>query len=165
MKKFKKFLIIIFCNILLITNLNSKEVPDSFADLVEKLIPSVVNISATRVIETRSQNPFPFQFPPGHPFEDLFKDFDRSGSPQKRKSQALGSGFIIDKAGIIITNNHVIQSAEGIFVKLTNGKEYEAKVLGTDPTSDIAVIKITTKDNLKAVSFGDSDRARVGEIG
>ncbi|MFM7984409.1 MAG: S1C family serine protease, partial [Candidatus Fonsibacter sp.] len=83
--------------------------------------------------------------------------------PQKRKSQALGSGFIIDKAGIIITNNHVIQSAEGIFVKLTNGKEYEAKVLGTDPTSDIAVIKITTKDTLKAVSFGDSDKARVGD--
>ncbi|MFN5132673.1 MAG: Do family serine endopeptidase, partial [Candidatus Fonsibacter sp.] len=163
MKNFKSFLLIIFFNILLITNLNSKEVPDSFADLVEKLTPSVVNISATRVVETRSQNPFPFQFPPGHPFEDLFKDFDRGGSPQKRKSQALGSGFIIDKAGIIITNNHVIQSAEGIFVKLTNGKEYEAKVLGTDPTSDIAVIKITTKDILKAVSFGDSDKARVGD--
>ena len=162
MKSFKNFILIIFFNILLISNLNSKEVPDSFADLVEKLIPSVVNISATRVVETRSQNQF--QCPPGHPFEDLFKDFDRgSGSPQKRKSQALGSGFIIDKAGIIITNNHVIQSAEGIFVKLTNGKDYEAKVLGTDPTSDIAVIKITTKDNLKAVSFGDSDKARVGD--
>jgi serine protease Do len=163
MKNFKKFLLIIFCNVLLITNLNSKEVPDSFADLVEKLIPSVVNISATRVIETRPQNPFPFQFPPGHPFEDLFKDFDRGGSPQKRKTQSLGSGFIIDKEGIIITNNHVIQSAEGIFVKLTNGKEYEAKVLGTDPTSDIAVIKINTKDNLKAVIFADSDKARVGD--
>jgi serine protease Do len=163
MKNFKKFLLIIFCNVLLITNLNSKEVPDSFADLVEKLIPSVVNISATRVIETRPQNPFPFQFPPGHPFEDLFKDFDRGGSPQKRKTQSLGSGFIIDKEGIIITNNHVIQSAEGIFVKLTNGKEYEAKVLGTDPTSDIAVIKINTKDNLRAVTFADSDKARVGD--
>jgi serine protease Do len=163
MTNFKKFLLIIFCNILFITNLNSKEVPDSFADLVEKLIPSVVNISATRVIETRSQNPFPFQFPPGHPFEDLFKDFDRGGSPQKRKTQSLGSGFIIDKEGIIITNNHVIQSAEGIFVKLTNGKEYEAKVLGTDPTSDIAVIKINTKDSLKAVTFADSDKARVGD--
>jgi len=163
MENFKKFLLIIFCNILFITNLNSKEVPDSFADLVEKLIPSVVNISATRVIETRSQNPFPFQFPPGHPFEDLFKDFDRGGSPQKRKTQSLGSGFIIDKEGIIITNNHVIQSAEGIFVKLTNGKEYEAKVLGTDPTSDIAVIKINTKDSLKAVTFADSDKARVGD--
>ena len=163
MANFKKFLLIIFCNILFITNLYSKEVPDSFADLVEKLIPSVVNISATRVIETRSQNPFPFQFPPGHPFEDLFKDFDRGGSPQKRKTQSLGSGFIIDKEGIIITNNHVIQSAEGIFVKLTNGKEYEAKVLGTDPTSDIAVIKINTKDSLKAVTFADSDKARVGD--
>lgn len=163
MKNLKKLLLIIFCNVLLITNLNSREVPDSFADLVEKLIPSVVNISATRVIETRSQNPFPFQFPPGHPFEDLFKDFDRGGSPQKRKTQSLGSGFIIDKEGIIITNNHVIQSAEGIFVKLTNGKEYEAKILGTDPTSDIAVIKISTKDNLKAVTFADSDKARVGD--
>jgi len=163
MKNFKKFLLIIFCNVLLITNLNSKEVPDSFADLVEKLIPTVVNISAIRVIETRPQNPFPFQFPPGHPFEDLFKDFDRGGSPQKRKTQSLGSGFIIDKEGIIITNNHVIQSAEGIFVKLTNGKEYEAKVLGTDPTSDIAVIKINTKDNLKVVTFADSDKARVGD--
>jgi serine protease Do len=163
MKSFKKFLLIIFCNILLVTNLNSKEAPDSFADLVEKLIPSVVNISATRVIETRPQNPFPFQFPPGHPFEDLFKDFDRGGTPQKRKTQSLGSGFIIDKEGIIITNNHVIQSAEGIFVKLTNGKEYEAKVLGADPTSDIAVIKINTKDNLKAVTFADSDKARVGD--
>ena len=101
MKIFKNFILIIFFNILLISSLNSKEVPNSFADLVEKLTPSVVNISATRVVETRSQNPFPFQFPPGHPFEDLFKDFDRGGSPQKRKSQALGSGFIIDKAGII----------------------------------------------------------------
>ena len=86
-----------------------------------------------------------------------------SDLPQKRKTQSLGSGFIIDKDGIIITNNHVVQSAEGIFVKLTNGKEYEAKVLGTDPTSDIAVIKINTKDNLKAVTFADSDKARVGD--
>ena len=163
MTNFKKFLLIIFCNILFITNLNSKEVPDSFADLVEKLIPSVVNISATRVIETRSQNPFPFQFPPGHPFEELFKDFDRGGNQQKRKTQSLGSGFIIDKEGVIITNNHVIQSAKGIFVKLTNGKEYEAKVLGTDPISDIAVIKINTKDVLKSVTFADSDKARVGD--
>jgi serine protease Do len=163
MKNFKKILLVLFCNFLLISNLNSKEVPDSFADLVEKLIPSVVNISATRVIETRTQNPFPFQFPPGHPFEDLFKDFDKGGSPQKRKTQSLGSGFIIDKSGIIITNNHVIQSAEGIFVKLTNGKEYEAKLLGTDPTSDVAIIKINTKDNLKAVTFADSDKARVGD--
>ncbi|MSP06534.1 MAG: DegQ family serine endoprotease [Candidatus Fonsibacter sp.] len=163
MTNFKKFLLIIFCNILFITNLNSKEVPDSFADLVEKLIPSVVNISATRVIETRSQNPFPFQFPPGHPFEELFKDFDRGGNQQKRKTQSLGSGFIIDKEGVIITNNHVIQSAEGIFIKLTNGKEYEAKVLGTDPISDIAVIKINTKDVLKSVTFADSDKARVGD--
>ena len=163
LKIIKNFLLITFFNIILITNLNSKEVPDSFADLVERLMPSVVNISATRVVQTRSQNPFPFQFPPGSPFEDLFKEFDKNGAPQKRKTQSLGSGFIIDKSGIIITCNHVIQSAEGIFVKLTNGKEYEAKVIGTDPTSDIAVIKINTKDPLKAVSFADSDKSRVGD--
>ena len=92
MKNFKKFLLIIFCNVLLITNLNSKEVPDSFADLVEKLIPSVVNISATRVIETRSQNPFPFQFPPGHPFEDLFKDC-RRGPRRRRRASRRPNGW------------------------------------------------------------------------
>ena len=89
MKSFKKFLLIIFCNILLIANLNSKEVPDSFADLVEKLIPSVVNISATRVIETRSQNPFPFQFPPGHPFEDLLKTLIEAEVHKKEKLNLL----------------------------------------------------------------------------
>ena len=157
-KNIKNFLLIVFFNVILITNLNSKEVPDSFADLVERLMPSVVNISATRVIETRVQNPF--QFPPGSPFQDLFKEFDKNGVPQKRKTQSLGSGFIIDKSGIIITCNHVIQSAEGIFVKLTNGKEYEAKVIGADPTSDIAIIKIITKDPLKAVTFADSEIGR-----
>jgi len=162
-KNIKNFLLIAFFNVILITNLNSKEVPDSFADLVERLMPSVVNISATRVVETRAQNPFPFQFPPGSPFEDLFKEFDKNGVPQKRKTQSLGSGFIIDKTGIIITCNHVIQGAEGIFVKLTNGKEYEAKVIGTDPTSDIAIIKIISKDSLKAVAFADSDKSRVGD--
>ena len=73
-KNIKNFLLITIFNVILITNLNSKEVPDSFADLVERLMPSVVNISATRVVETRAQNPFPFQCPPGSPFEDLFKE-------------------------------------------------------------------------------------------
>ena len=103
---------ILFVTILLIINFQvksfSKEIPISFADLAEKLMPSVVNISTTTTITTQS-NPFPFQFPPGSPFEDMFKEF---GAPQERKSSALGSGFIIDEKGIVVTNNHVIQDAE-----------------------------------------------------
>jgi serine protease Do len=136
--------------------------PNSFADLAEKLLPSVVNISATKIIETRA-NSFNFNVPPGSPFEDLFKEFDKNGVPQKRKTQSLGSGFVIDKDGTIITCNHVIQGAEGILVKFINGKQYEAKLVGSDPTSDIAVLKIKTKDNLQSVSLGDSDKARVGD--
>lgn len=137
-------------------------VPIEVADLAEKLLPSVVNISATKIIETRA-NSFNFNFPPGSPFEDLFKEFDKNGVPQKRKTQSLGSGFVIDKDGTIITCNHVIQGAEGILVKFINGKQYEAKLVGSDPTSDIAVLKIKTKDNLQSVSLGDSDKARVGD--
>ena len=85
---------------------NSANMPASFADLAEKLMPSVVNISTTTTITTKS-NPFPFEFPPGSPFGDMFKEF---GSPQKRKASALGSGFVIDVNGTIITNNHVTVS-------------------------------------------------------
>ena len=115
--------------------------PASFADLAEKLMPSVVNISTTQTITTNT-NPFPFQFPPGSPFEDMFKDF---GTPQERKASALGSGFIIDEKGIVITNNHVIKGAEDIFVRVNGDKEYKAKIIGTDPLSDIAVLQIETK--------------------
>jgi serine protease Do len=157
-----KKIITVFLVLVFFTNpSNTQQSPSTFADLVEKLTPAVVNISATRVIETK-QNPFPFQFPPGSPFEDFFKEFDQ-GRTQKRKTTALGSGFIIDKDGTIITNNHVVQSAEGILIKLTNGKEYEAKLLGTDKDTDIAVLKINTKDKISFVNFADSDRARVGD--
>ena len=125
-------------------------------------MPSVVNISATTVVETRSQ-PFPFQFPPGSPFEEFFKDFDQNRGPQKRRSTALGSGFVIKDNGTVITNNHVIQNAEGIFVKFTDGKEYEAKLIGTDPVSDIAVLKIQSNKKFPAVKFADSDKAKVGD--
>ncbi|MBD1154240.1 serine protease, partial [Pelagibacterales bacterium SAG-MED23] len=96
----------------------SKNAPESFADLAEKLMPSVVNISTTQTVITNS-NPFPFQFPPGSPFEDMFKEF---GTPKERQSAALGSGFIIDEKGIVVTNNHVIQDAEDIIVRVNGDK-------------------------------------------
>ena len=119
--------------------LNAKPIPESFADLAEKLMPSVVNISTTQTIKT-SSNPFPFQFPPGSPFEDMFKEFNNK--PTERKATALGSGFIIDKKGLVVTNNHVIQGADDIFVSVNGSKEYKAKVIGTDPYMDLAVLEI-----------------------
>ena len=138
---------------------NAQNVPNSFADLAEKLMPSVVNISTTQTVVARS-NPFPFEFPPGSPFEDMFKEF---GTPQERKASALGSGFIIDEKGIVITNNHVITGAEDILVRFNDDKEYSAKIVGSDPLSDIAVLQIISDDKFTPVKFGNSDKARIGD--
>ena len=139
---------------------NSQNIPKSFADLAEKLIPSVVNISTTQTVVTRS-NPFPnFQFPPGSPFGDMFKEF---GTPQERQSSALGSGFIIDEKGIVVTNNHVIEGAEDIVVQVNGEKKFNAKVIGADPLSDIAILKIDSNERFMPVKFGDSDKARIGD--
>ena len=140
-------------------SVNAKSAPESFADIAEKLMPSVVNIATTQTIKT-SANPFPFEFPPGSPFEDLFKDFN---TPQERKATSLGSGFIIDKKGLVITNNHVIDGAEDIFVRVNGDKEYKAKVIGADPFSDVAVLEIISEDSFIPVKFGDSDKARIGD--
>tara|TARA_Y100000590_G_C15715195_1_gene1011637 strand:+ start:394 stop:1818 length:1425 start_codon:yes stop_codon:yes gene_type:complete len=157
-KVIKFFLILILLN-LPITNVQSKTLPISFADLAEKLMPSVVNISSTQTIKTTS-NPFPFQFPPGSPFEDMFKEFNR---PTERKATALGSGFIIDKKGIVVTNNHVIQGAEDIIVSVNGSTEYKAKVIGKDPYMDLAVLEIQSDEKFLPVTFGNSDKARVGD--
>tara|TARA_B100000686_G_scaffold23834_1_gene22415 strand:+ start:91 stop:1392 length:1302 start_codon:yes stop_codon:yes gene_type:complete len=122
-------------------------------------MPSVVNISTTQTIQTTS-NPFPFQFPPGSPFEDMFKEFNR---PTERKATALGSGFIVDKKGLVVTNNHVIQGAEDIFVTVNGKTEYKAKVIGKDPYMDLAVLQIDSDEKFQTVTFGDSDKARVGD--
>jgi len=158
MKKYFKLLIVIIVSVNYSFAANTKDIPSSFADLAERLMPSVVNISTTTTITTRS-NPFPFQFPPGSPFEDMFREF---GTPQKRKTSALGSGFIIDEKGIVITNNHVIKGAEDIFVRV-NGKNFKAKVLGADSGMDLAVLKIKSDNNFQPVKFGDSDNARIGD--
>ena len=162
MKNYNRFINFTLVIILLIfpsSFVESKTVPSSFADLAEKLMPSVVNISTTQTIKTTS-NPFPFQFPPGSPFEDMFKEFNR---PTERKATALGSGFIIDKKGLVVTNNHVIQGAEDIFISVNGSTEYKAKVVGKDPYMDLAVLQIESNDKFEPVSFGDSDKARVGD--
>ena len=159
MQNLKKILFrIILLNLVLTSSLIAKPVPDSFADLAEKLMPSVVNISTTQTIKTTA-NPFPFQFPPGSPFEEMFKDYNQ---PTERKASSLGSGFIINKNGTVITNNHVINNADDIVVKVGD-KEYNAKILGADPYADVAVLKIDSKDIFKPVKFGNSDKARVGD--
>ncbi len=159
MNKIKR-LLITFVVISFIPHVIAKEAPATFADLAEKLMPSVVNISTTTTVVTNT-NPFPgFEFPPGSPFEDMFKEF---GTPQKRKSAALGSGFIIDEKGIVITNNHVIQDSEDIVVRVDGDKEYKAIIIGQDPLSDIAVLQIESKERFKPVKFGNSDKARIGD--
>ena len=159
MKKIN-FLLIVFLLFSFKSTVFGKDVPESFADLAEKLMPSVVNISTTQTVVT-TKNPFPgFQFPPGSPFEDMFKEF---GTPQTRKASALGSGFIIDTKGIVITNNHVISGADDIVVTVDGDKDYQAEVIGADPLSDIAVLKINSTDTFIPVKFGDSDKARIGD--
>ena len=150
--------ILFFLIIINFSFVHSKPVPDSFADLADKLMPSVVNISTTQTVRTTT-NQFPFQFPPGSPFGEMFKDFER---PTERKASSLGSGFVIDNKGTVVTNNHVISGADDILVRVGD-KEYKAKVIGADPYMDIAVLKMETKDQFKPVSFGDSDKARVGD--
>ena len=159
MKKIKFIFLTIILTFSFSIQSNSKTVPASFADLAERLMPSVVNISTTQTVTTTT-NPFPFQFPPGSPFEDMFKEF---GTPQERQSTALGSGFIIDQKGIVVTNNHVIQDAEDIIVRVNGDKEFKAKVIGADPLSDIAVLQLDTKEKFTPVKFGDSDKARIGD--
>ncbi len=152
-----------------VANVAAKEItppgiPMSFADLAERVKPAVVNISTTKTIKTTRQ---------GSPFGDEF--FDRffggddtfrrffGNTPREFKQRSLGSGFIITKDGYIFTNNHVVEKADKIKVRLSSGKEYDAKVVGKDSKTDLALIKINASNSLPVVELGDSDRLRVGE--
>ncbi len=145
--------------------------PESFADLAEKLLPAVVNVSTTQVIEGRSGPQMP-QLPPGSPFEDFFKEFfdhnQPNGGQRKRKATSLGSGFIIDTRSngdsYVVTNNHVIQDADEITVILQDNSRLEATLVGRDAKTDLAVLKVTSPDRkLASVKFGDSTKSRVGD--
>ena len=144
---------------------HGKSMPGSFSDLVEKLSPSVVNITTSSTVPNRQElNP---QLPPGSPFEDLFRDFmdrEQNGAPRRqRRGTALGSGFIISADGYVVTNNHVIENADQIEIEFFDGRSMEATVVGTDPKTDIALLKVKAKDKLKFVRFGDSNKAKVGD--
>jgi len=139
--------------------------PESFADLAEKISPSVVNITtSTTVAAPTGHAPGPI-VPEGSPFEDFFKDFmDRGGNGQRpRKSQALGSGFVISEDGYIVTNNHVIAEADEIKIEFFSGEILPATLIGRDPKVDIALLKVESDKPLPYVSFGDSDIMRVGD--
>jgi serine protease Do len=156
----------------------ARPAPDSFADLVEALQPTVVNISTTTQVEVgRNVQMFP-GLPPGHPLEDLFKNRgrgaepapDENSKPATREAQSLGSGFVIDTAGYVVTNNHVITGddqntvVDKITVTLTDGRKFDAKLIGRDAPSDLALLKIEPRGTpLNAARFGDSGKSRVGD--
>lgn len=138
--------------------------PESFADLAEQISPSVVNITTTSVVAA-STGDAPM-VPPGSPFEDFFKDFmgpNGQGGNEPQRSEALGSGFVISNDGYIVTNNHVIEGADDIEVEFFGGNKLKAKLVGTDLKTDIALLKVESKDPLPFVAFGDSHAMRVGD--
>ena len=143
--------------------------PESFADLAEENQPAVVNVSTTQFIEPGEGNNNRPDIPPG--FQDFFDDFlddeeeegDENNQTPQQRALSLGSGFIISPDGYIVTNNHVVNEADEITVTMTDGEEYVATVIGRDPLSDIALLKIEADEDLPYVDFGDSDVIRVGE--
>lgn len=144
---------------------SARTAPDSFADLAERLLPAVVNISTTQVVEGQTGVEPPV-VPPGSPFEEFFKEFfdHNQPRPRQRRATSLGSGFIIDPSGLIVTNNHVIQDAEAITIVLQDDTRLDAKVVGKDPKTDLAVLRVDPGGRkLPFVSFGNSDDVRVGD--
>jgi len=150
--------------------------PESFADLAERLLPSVVNIQTTQTVQARGDRQGPEglpQFPPGSPFEEFFREFfdrqQRGGPGQQqrpRRAQSLGSGFIIDYTngeGYVVTNNHVIDGADEVNVVLTDNTTLRAEVVGRDPRTDLALLRVRTEKRLQPVRFGNSDTLRIGD--
>jgi len=135
--------------------------PDSFADLADTVSPAVVNITTSTVV-AQGTGPSPI-VPEGSPFEDFFREFQDRNGDSPRRTSALGSGFVISEDGYVVTNNHVIESADEVIIEFFSGEELTAEVVGTDPKTDIALLKVEADKPLPFVSFGDSDAARVGD--
>ncbi len=142
----------------------AKTAPESFKDLAKKLLPTVVNISTTQTVEGRQGLDMP-QLPPGSPFEEFFKEFfERNGQQQRpRRATSLGSGFIVDEKGYIVTNNHVIQDADEISVILHDDTRLKAELIGRDSKTDLAILKVEFEGNLPVAEIGDSDDIDVGD--
>ena len=161
----KRIFFTIFIYLFFHSSVLAKPNTESFADIVEPLLSSVVSIASTTIVEERKQD-LP-EFPEGSPFDEFFKEyFDQyqKDAPTKRPLVGLGSGFIIDSKGIAVTNNHVIDGADEITIIMEDGKEFIGSVIGKDPKGDLAVIEFDPKDTkLKSVEWGDSDKARVGD--
>jgi serine protease Do len=141
--------------------------PTSLADLVDSVAEAVVNISATQTVEEKDADALP-QLPKGTPFDDMFEQFFKNHgqngeAPRPHKSSSLGSGFVIDASGIVITNNHVVGDANDIMVIFTDGRKLKAEIIGKDPKVDVAVLRVKSDKPLKTVKFGDSDKMRVGD--
>ncbi len=150
--------------LLLAQSIAAQARPDSFADLAEEISPAVVNITTSTVVAGRT-GPQGI-VPEGSPFEDFFREFqDRGGNDgdRPRRTSALGSGFVISEDGYVVTNNHVIDGADEILIEFFSGEELPATVIGKDPNTDIALLKVESDTPLDFVSFGDSDTARVGD--
>ena len=136
--------------------------PFSFADLVERVSPSVVTITVEEEVNEQNGGFDPQEIP--EPFRNFFNQFGQDGQQSApRKAVAMGSGFVIDKSGYIVTNNHVIENGKKITVKFPDGREFDAKLIGTDPATDIALLKVKANGPLPAVEFGDDRQARVGD--
>ena len=140
----------------------ARAAPDSFAELADMVSPSVVNITTSTTIAAPADGgPI---VPEGSPFEDFFKRFGNPNAPRgPQRSNALGSGFVISEDGYIVTNNHVIEGADEISIEFFSGKTLDAKLIGTDPKTDIALLKVESDAPLPFVNFGDSNVMRVGD--
>jgi len=140
-------------------------IPDSFSELVKKVKPSVVYISAVKVIKGMRGFHHPFEGPsdPNDSFREFFERFFGDQTPRDFRQRSLGSGFIIDKDGYILTNNHVVEQTDEIRVTLADGKEVSADIVGRDPKTDLALIRIETDEGLDSLTLGDSDNLEVGD--
>lgn len=143
---------------------SARSAPDSFADLAARLSPAVVNISTTQSVGAGGAQP-EFRVPPGSPFKEFFEEFFERNRPQQRSRRAtsLGSGFVIDEDGLVVTNNHVIAEADEISVRLSDGTKLAAEVVGRDPKTDLALLRVETDKPLPSLGWGSSDDARVGD--
>lgn len=142
----------------------SSETPGSFSRLVKEARESVVNISTVKIVKGGGPV-FPFRgpFAPGDPFHDFFDRFFKDQIPREFRQKSLGSGFIIDKEGHILTNNHVVEKTDEIKVRLADDKEYTAKIIGRDKKTDLALIRIEADVIFKPLPLGDSDKLDVGD--